>query len=461
MAEPAAALPNDTVESRFVAMTPGSGRLFEQARSLFPSGITHDSRHLAPYPLAVGRASGPRKWDVDGNEYVDYIGGHGALLLGHADPDVTAAMMAQIPNGTHYGSSHPAEVAWGALIRELMPAAERVRFTNSGTEATLLALRLARAYTGKPRFLRFAGHFHGWHDAASVGHLSHFDSTSPIGVLPGIAQNVVVAPPNDAARVEELLATDDGIAAVIVEPTGQTFGRVPIAPEFLRTLRELTTRYGVLLMFDEVITGFRVSPGGAQVAFGVDPDLTSLAKVVAGGMPGAAITGRKDILDFLDFEVTAARGGEKIRHQGTFNANPVAAAAGVAALTKIRDTGACERASATAAEIRDGLNAVFAAEGVPWAAYGTSSAFHLFLNGRNLPIDPLDFEPAAYSPDELRSNDPGVVNALRLAMMCEGVDLAGWPGGIVSATHGPAEVTATVAAARRSIAALRSDGLLA
>lgn len=440
--------------------TPGSQVLFEQASALFPSGITHDSRHLDPFPIYVERAQGPLKWDVDGNEYVDFIGGHGALLLGHNDPDIAAVVAAQLAKGTHYGASHALEVEWAKQIQRLLPAAERVRFTNSGTEATLLALRLARAVTGRAKVLRFAGHFHGWHDHAAIGNAAP-DSRNVIGVLPGIAENVLVVPPGDIERTRALLEADDDIAAVIVEPTGSTFGRVPIAEDFLHALRELTSRHGVLLIFDEVITGFRVSPGGAQAAFGIAPDLSSFAKIVAGGFPGAAITGRKELLDQLDYEVTKSQGREKVRHQGTFNANPISAAAGVAALRKIAETDACAVASKTGAAMRDALNKVFESEDVPWAAYGRFSAFHIFTNPKSRPVKPSRFDPAQIPGDELRGNDAATLTALRLAMLVEGVDLAAWPGGIVSATHGPEEISRTVTALRASLRRLRSEGQIA
>ena len=177
--------------------TPTSARLYQRAQSVFPSGVTHDGRFLEPYPMYVARAAGSRKWDVDGNEYVDYSGGHGALLLGHNHPTVVEATQRQLPRGTHYGACHELEIRWGELVQQLVPSAELVRFTNSGTEATLLALRLARAFTGRPKILRFAGHFHGWHDHMAFGVGSHFDGTPTPGVLSEVAANVVLAPPGD------------------------------------------------------------------------------------------------------------------------------------------------------------------------------------------------------------------------------------------------------------------------
>ena len=222
------------------------------------------------YSPYIARAAGGHKWDVDGNRYVDFFGGHGALILGHAHPDVTAAIAAAAPEGTQFGASHPREVAWAQQISRMVPSAERIRFTSSGTEATLMALRLARAFTGRPQLLRFIGHFHGWHDHMTPGYASHFDGTPTPGVLAGVADGIVLAPPGDLPAVERLLARGD-VAAVILEPTGASFGQVPLRPEFLHALRAATERAGTLLILDEVVTGFRVSPGGAQGAFGVRP----------------------------------------------------------------------------------------------------------------------------------------------------------------------------------------------
>ena len=270
--------------------TSKSAGLYERAQHVFPSGVTHDGRFLEPYPIYVERAAGSRKWDVDGNEYVDYAGGHGALLLGHNHPTVIDAIARQLPRGTHYGSGHELEIRWGELVQQLIPSAELVRFTNSGTEATLLALRLARAFTKRPKILRFAGHFHGWHDHMAFGVGSHFDGTPTPGVLTEVAENVVLAPPGDIDATRQILSGHDDIAAIILEPTGASWGQVPIAQSFIEALAELARAQGVLLIFDEVISGFRCSPGGAQAYYHVKPDLTTLAKILAGGLPGGALS---------------------------------------------------------------------------------------------------------------------------------------------------------------------------
>lgn len=250
---------NSEIVQRYREKTPQSEALFAQARAIFPSGVTHDGRHLDPYGIYVDRAEGAYKWDVDGNKYIDFYGGHGALLLGHNHPKVMAAVEPALAKGTHFGANHALEVQWAQAIQALMPSAERVRFTSSGTEATLMGLRLARSFTGRHKLIRFKTHFHGWHDHMTGGYANHFDGTSPVGVLDGISDAVVLVAPNDREGVKAALAAGD-IAAVILEPTGSSTGMVPTAPGFLEFLREETTKAGSILIFDEVVTGFRVAP---------------------------------------------------------------------------------------------------------------------------------------------------------------------------------------------------------
>ncbi len=265
--------------------------------------------------------------------------------------------------------------------------------------------------------------------------------------------------PDDLAGLELALAGGD-VAAVIIEPTGSSFGQVPLRPEFLHTLRRLTERTGTLLILDEVITGFRVSPGGAQAAAGVRPDLSSFAKIVAGGLPGAAVAGRADILDRLDFAAAARTGQEKVQHPGTFNANPVSAAAGTAALGVIAGSEVNARADATATALRQHLNEVLAEAGLPWAVYGGSSGFHLFVNPRGRAVAPDRFDPFAVPRDELKEQPKRLVERLRLALLTEGVDVNGRIGGFVSAAHGPAELADTARAFGAAIRQLRAEGEL-
>ena len=436
----------------YAEKTPGSRALHHRAKALLPDGITHVGRYLEPHPIYVEHAAGSRKWDVDGNEYVDYLGGHGALILGHGFPAVVEAVTAQAAKGAHYGACHALEVEWAELVQRLIPSAERVRFTVTGTEATHLALRIARAFTGKPKVVRFAGHFHGWHD-----HVCFPPGGAP-GIIAGIVEDTLVAVPNDLSQVEQWLASRHDIAALILEPTGATFGQIPTTVETLRRLRELTTRHGVLLIFDEVISGFRCSPGGAQQLYGVTPDLTTLAKILAGGYPGAALAGRADVLRVLDYRRNLdTLQAPLVAHQGTYNAGPVSAAAGIATLTEIGRGEAIGRAARTAAAIRDGINAAIRRRGLGWCAYGQFSDFHLY-RGRETPEE----IHAGKAPwQALKGAIPlELSNKIRAGFLLDGVDIAAWPGGFASAAHTHDDVVRTVAAFESTFDQLAAEGAL-
>jgi glutamate-1-semialdehyde 2,1-aminomutase len=441
----------------FEAMHGGSRRLAEQAARVFPSGVTHDARAFEPFPIYVDRGEGPRKWDVDGNEYVDYIGGHGALLLGHNRLEVMDAVRAALERGTHFGSSHDLELAWGEQVIKMVPCAERVRFTSSGTEATMMALRLSRAYTGRERVIKFAEHFHGWHDLV-VGHVNEDDPRPhSVGVPEGFYDALTILPPGDVAALEEAL-TERDVAAVIMEPTGAHWGTHPMAPEFLHDIRRLTAEHGTLMIMDEVITGFRVAPGGAQERWGVMPDLSSHAKIVAGGLPGGCVVGRDDVISFLELREGDPEWNSKQRvsHQGTFNANPASAAAGLAALQIIEDGEACRRADAFGSDLVSALNAYFREDSVAGSVWAVSSMWHLNL-GYEAPIPSGTGWDLAEEP---RGVAGSLLRPLRWALFNHGVDLMG-NGGMISASHGAPEVEATVTAFRAAVGDLRAEGLLA
>ncbi len=445
-----------TLTARYESEFPNSRRLAEEARGLFPGGVTHDLRLLEPFPVYVERAEGAHKWDVDGHELIDYWSGHGAILLGHSHPAVVEAVRHQAGRATHPGACHELEIEWGRWVRRLVPSAERMRFTSSGTEATLMALRLARIVTGRPRFLKFAGHFHGWNDFVVTGADPPYDGSPVAGVPRAVAAAAVVVPPNDPAAVERALQSDPDIGCVILEPTGGHWGQVPIRGDFLRALREITTRLGVLLTFDEVITGFRVSPGGAQAHYGVTPDVTTLAKILAGGLPGGCVAGRADVLAALEVRP----GKPKMRHPGTFNANPLSAAAGVATLRLVATGEPCRRANDTARLLRQRLNGLFAERGWDWVAYGEFSGFRV-LPGYEGPRPQGDeFIPYGGSFERLDApHDPRLVHAFRRGMLLGGVDLPGL-GGMTSAAHTEEDVARTVAAVAATVEAMRAEGVV-
>ncbi len=441
----------------YIAMHGRSKALAEQAAQVFPSGVTHDTRAFTPFPVYVQRAQGPRKWDVDGNEYVDFIGGHGSLLLGHNHPEVMAAAREAMERGTHFGSSHDLEVQWGQQVLAMVPCGQRVRFTSSGTESTMMALRLARAFTGRQRVVKFVEHFHGWNDQL-VGRLDGEDEhPHSVGVPDALYDALTVLEPGDEAALEAVLRQRD-TAAVILEPTGAHWGTHPVRPEFLRAIRRLTAETGALMIMDEVITGFRMAPGGASQRYDVMPDLSTHAKILAGGFPGGCVTGRADIVDIIeirehDAEWNARR---RIAHQGTFNANPVSAAAGVTALRLIAEGDHCTTADATTATLVRALNDLFKTESVPGSVFATSSMWHTNL-GYDAP-HPTDVEWDAEA--EPLGILPALRRPLRWALYNHGVDLM-VDGGMVSSTHGERDVDDTVRAFRAALADLRAEGLLA
>jgi glutamate-1-semialdehyde 2,1-aminomutase len=260
------------------------------------------------------------------------------------------------------------------------------------------------------------------------------------------------------APVVKLLEARDDIAAVMFEPSGASWGQVPLPPGFVQAIREVTARRGVVMLMDEVITGFRWSSGGAQKALGVTPDLSVLAKIVAGGLPGGAVAGRAAILDQIDHAASAAQNREKIGHPGTFNANPLSAAAAVAALSLVKDEDLAEKANKTAAELRAALTQVLVEEGVPWGIYGQSSTFLIYPNPTGDAIDPATFDPLKIGFAKLKGGRSGPLSGrIRMGLMTHGVDVMGAPGGFVSATHGGAEIERTVHALRQTVRALKAE----
>ncbi len=434
-----------SIHETYRARHPRSAALAERARKAIPGGVTHDIRHLVPFAVYVDRARGSRKWDVDGNEYIDYWMGHGALFLGHCHPAVVAAVQAQMERGTHLGASHELEVRWAELVNRLVPCAEMTRFTMSGTEATHLAIRLARAFTGRPRIVKLAGHFHGWHDGVVAGVNPPYEVPLSAGVPGTTLDQVVVCPPNDIKAVATALERGD-VAAVILEPAGGQAGTTPTIPGYLQELREVTRRRDVLLIFDEVITGFRYAPGGAQEYFGVTPDLTTLAKIVAGGLPGGAVCGRRDVMAMLAHRGDPAWDrSERVAHAGTFNANPLSAAAAIPTLELCADASLQARASKLGEELRAGLNEALRRAGAPGAAYGEASIYHVSFEGK----------PGLAGFDRPRRGD--LYHLLRCALLNEGVDCSmnhGW----VSAVHTDEDIQQTILAYERAFRAMAAEG---
>lgn len=445
---------NGTV-ARYEARFPRSKALFERARKVLPRGVSHDQWYADPFPIYMSRAQGSHLWDVDGNEYVDYYGGHGGKMLGHAPPPVVAAVQHQIEKGTQYGAVSDLAVEWAELIQKLVPSAELVEFMNSGTEAIMYGIRLARAFTQRKKVVRFQFHFGGAYDAMAVGYKQPFDVPVSAGILPSTVKDTVVIPINSEEALENALKKRD-VAVVITEAAGSSSGVVGIKPSFYTVMRNLTARYGTLLFFDEVVTGFRYSPGGVQAAVGVTPDLTALGKGVTGVIPGAgAVAGRKDIMDLLLLKDEEWNRYQRVSHSGTFNANPLGAAAGVAYL-KIIATGDPTRiANQRARQLRAGLQRQMDARGIAGCVYDSGfSVIHIYFGACDL----MGTCDRAVCLNDQKTRDPATGQALFMNLALNGVKTPtrGYDG-FVSAVHTEDDLKKTIAAFGHSLDALLEE----
>jgi glutamate-1-semialdehyde 2,1-aminomutase len=424
----------------------GQRALFERAQRVLPGGAVHDSQALAPFQVLFERAMGAHKWAHGGRRLVDYWMGHGALLFGHGFAPVVEAVAAQLRQGTHLGAPSEMVVRWAELVCELIPSVEQVRFTSSGTEATLLAIRVARAFTGRQRILRFGGHFHGWHDEA----LAYVVDPKSGGLNLGAVGKVAIADPTDATSAVEFLS-EEPVAAVILEPGGGSSGELPLDRAFLAELREGTRKHETLLIFDEVVSGFRYAPGGVQAMTGVVPDVTVLGKILSGGLPGAAIAASKAIMSVFGAGTRLGDRHARVLHTGTFNANPLAAAAGVATLERVGDGVAQAAARLAATRICEGVNERALAVGVDVRLYtNRTSIFHIAIGGRDAK------EEKEKAPMALHRAHPKRYAALRRALLVEGVDshpAHGW----VSAVHDDEAISETVGAFDRAFERLTKD----
>lgn len=446
-----------TSEALYEERFPKSKALFDDAQGKLPRGVTHDAWFMRPFPLYIERSQGSQKWDADGNEYVDYIGGHGALLLGHGHPSLVDAVNKQIQNGAHFGACHALQLEWAGLIQKLIPSAERIEFTNSGTEANILAMRLARAFSGRQKVVRFRSHFAGFADHVMVGIVPPWNIPSSSGLLSFDVENTLVIPANDEAVLEEVLSGQD-VALVMVEAAGAFSGVIGITPAFYKAMRELTTKYGTLLHFDEIVTGFRYSPGGAQAAKKITPDLTSLGKILTGGMPGAgAIVGRAGVMDMLSFKDDDWNRYKRVSHTGTFNGNPLCAAAGIATLKHIADGEPQKKANNMAETLRARMENAINERGVPGCVFGDFSVFHVYLGDCAL-RDGCDRKICLNADKE---RPPGIGRLLAMNMALNGVHLPnrGYDG-LVSAVHTESDIDLTARAFGKSLDALMEEDVL-
>jgi glutamate-1-semialdehyde 2,1-aminomutase len=421
-----------------------SEELFERGRAVIPGGVSSPVRAFKAVggtPLFVSRAEGARFWDADGRAFVDYVGSWGPMILGHAHPAVLEAVREAAARGTSYGAPCEAEVALAERVVRLVPSVEKVRFVSSGTEATMSALRVARGFTGRRKILKFDGCYHGHADALLVSAGSGVATLgipgSP-GVPEGTVADTLVAPFNDVAAVEAAVAAHGkDLAAVIVEPVCGNMGTVAPKPGYLEALREITRRSGAVLIFDEVMTGFRLARGGAQQLYGVRPDMTCLGKILGGGLPAAAYGGRRDIM------ATVAPEGP-VYQAGTLSGNPLAMAAGEALLRLLERPGTYEELEATSARLEAGLRRAAKDAGATVTVNRVGSMITVFFCAG--PV--TDYASA-------KASDTGRFARFFHAMLERGVYLppAQFEAAFVSLAHGEAEIDTTVAAAREAFRA--------
>jgi len=365
----------------YTSKTPKSKALYERAKKVLPAGVSYAIRYFEPYPFYVARAKGSKLYDVDGNSYIDFWLGHTALILGHSPPAVVKAVKRQIEKGTHYGAAHELEIALAEQVTKMIPTAKMVRFTNSGTEANMYAMRLARAYTGRNKIAKFEGGWHGGYDALHVAVKPPFNIPESAGLTPGALQDTIILPFNNIEGVKEKLKSED-VAAILIEPVLGVGGGVFAEKEFLKELRELCNEKGTLLIVDEVITGFRLAPGGVQQYFGVKPDITILGKILGGGFPIGAFCGPTEIMERVD--TLRYQRPQYSFHGGTFAANPITMTAGLTTLKILEDGRLINRLNRLGDKIREKLRQIFETKGIDIQVTGTGSIFNVHFTKEEL-----------------------------------------------------------------------------
>jgi len=422
-----------------------SKRLFEEAKKHIPGGVNSPVRAFRSVggdPLFIKKAKGSKIYDVDGKAYIDYVLSWGPMILGHAHPRVTAALKKAIANGTSYGAPTELEITLAKMVKKAVPSIEMVRMVSSGTEATMAAIRAARGFTGRDKIIKFDGGYHGTGDSLLVkagSGVATFGLPDSPGVPADLAKHTLTVPYNDLASVRELASREgERTACIIVEPVAGNMGCVPPEPGFLAGLRQVCDQYGIVLILDEVMTGFRVAYGGAQKLYGVKPDLTCLGKVIGGGLPVGAYGGKREIMEKI-----APLG--PIYQAGTLSGNPLAMVAGIETLKALSKPGVYKTLEKLSADLEQGLRAAAAEAGVPVTLNRVGSMFTAFFTDRKV----KDFASA-------KTSDTGKFGRFFRSMLSNGVNLAPsqFEAAFMSLAHTKADINKTIEAARKSLKGL-------
>ena len=440
----------------YTRRTPESLRLYEQARERLPGGVPGNAGYRPPYPLYVDRARGPYLWDVDGNRYIDSLIGGGPHILGHSPPAVMDAVAKQLSRGTSTIAPSPGSLAMAELIRKHMPHMEMIRFVHTGSEAVHMSMRVARAFTGRQKIGKFEGNFHGGYDNLLVSGTSYGGPEERPRSLPegaGIPRSVlddtVVLPFNNTDATVALIeehATE--LAGVVVEPVGGTWMAGIVADQgFLEALREVTARHGIMLIFDEVITGFRVALGGSTAVTGVTPDLVALAKTIGGGLPMGAFGGRRDVMEEV---VTPRRGAgdERITifQSGTFQTNLVSLAAGMAMLSELEKPGVYEKLNETGDRVREGIEKIGADLGLPVQATGQGPIFGVYFADR--PVRTIR---------HVLESDRDMAGTFYLGLVAHGVYITPYHLGFTNASQSEADIEGVLETCRAVLEAIKES----
>ncbi len=427
-------------------MTNTNKTLFEKSQQLIPGGVNSPVRafrSVGGTPVFFKKGLGSKLWDVDGKEYIDYINSWGPMILGHAHPEVVSAVQAAAANSLSFGAPTGLELEMAELINKLVPSMEQVRLNSSGTEATMSAIRTARGFTGRDKIIKFEGCYHGHSDGLLVkagSGLLTFGEPDSGGVPASVAAHTLTLEYNNTQQLEDIFKQmGDEIACVIIEPVVGNMNLIVPHMEFLQTLRSLCTKHGTVLIFDEVMTGFRVALGGAQALYHIQPDMTTLGKVIGGGLPVGAFGGRKDIMQCL-----APVG--KVYQAGTLSGNPVAVSAGLATLKLIQAEGFYDKLTAQTKKLMDGLVQAAQQAGVTFSAQNVGGMFGLYFSQRC---------PTSYA-EIMRDNNKAHFNQFFHSMLDSGIYLgpSAFEAGFVSAAHTDADIHFTIEATRKAFATL-------